>query len=459
MKNTQIKPLSWPLPDLNRHLVLERMGDEITQLAAHIHAATFRLLELIRKFDEAGGWNLDGVNSCAHWLNWKCGMNTGAAREKVRVARALPELPKISQAFREGRISYSKVRAMTRVATRKNEDYLLMIANHGTASHVERLVSNYRKVKRREALELDNRRHVARELSWFQDHDGMWVFKGRFSPEQGALIAKALEGAMDEMFEERRNEPDGVSAEAPPGVDFCDAGPEGIAVRRADALERVAESYLAHPCGDECHHDRSGGDRYLVHIHTEVDVLKADGEGADSEFEERGRVSAETSRRMACDASLLHWQETPEGDPLSIGRKSRSIPPAIRRALQRRDGGCRFPGCDCRRFVDAHHIVHWAEGGETSMDNLVLLCRRHHRLVHEGGFGVRTGGNGRIVFSSPGGGDMPAGPDGRFRGNTESIENGNRESGIDITPGTLPPLWRGEKMDHGLAVEALIWRE
>ena len=201
----------------------------------------------------------------------------------------------------------------------------------------------------------------------------MWVFKGKFTAEQGALIAKALEGAMDELFEEQKNEPSDISAEIPQGVDPVVAKPHPIATRRADALERVAETFLAGEKGE-----RSGGDRYLVNIHTEVETLTASGAGAESECEDCGNVSAETSRRMACDASVVHWHETKSGEPLNIGRKTRSIPPAIRRAIKRRDWGCRFPGCTCSKFVDAHHIQHWADGGETSMDNLVLLCRRHH---------------------------------------------------------------------------------
>jgi hypothetical protein len=131
------------------------------------------------------------------------------------VARALPELPKISASFSEGKISYSKVRAMTRVATPINEEYLLGIARHGTAAHVEKVVSNYRRGKRLEILFKDNNRHAHRELSWYMDGDGMWVFKGKFTAEQGALISKALEGAMNELFEEQKNEPSDVFAETP----------------------------------------------------------------------------------------------------------------------------------------------------------------------------------------------------------------------------------------------------
>jgi hypothetical protein len=390
---------------------IESLEDRITELSAHIHAATFCLLELIREYDECKGWAGPGLISCAHWLNWKCGIDLGAAREKVRVAHALKGLPQMSAVFREGRISYSKVRAMTRVATVKNEEYLLMIAAHGTAAHVERLVSKYRMVKRIEALEQENTRHAQRELSWFVDDDGYWVVKGRFTLEQGALIQKVLEHVMEESFREQRD----VSAETSDEAlaDEIKPRPEPIMLRRADALVRMAQGY--HPDQAIC----SGGDRFLVHVHTDMQTLKTDGEGAEAELEGIGNVSAETARRLACDAGMVHWLERCGGNgsdgseaggshhaghalnywPLSaipgfrgtgaslhIGRKTRSIPPAIQRALQRRDGGCRFPGCTCTRFVDAHHIHHWADGGETSMENLVLLCRHHHRLVHEGGF-------------------------------------------------------------------------
>jgi len=454
MRHPHPLPTSRHFPDPQHCADLERLGHEITELAAHIHAATFQLLELIRIFDEEQGWAGEGVNSCAHWLSWQCGMNQGTAREKVRVAHALSELPRISTAFREGRVSYSKVRAMTRVATRKNEELLMHIARNGTAGHVERLVSHYRRANRLQALQEENRSHALRELSWYTDEDGMWVLKGRLSAEQGVLISKVLEGVMAELDAEQKDEPADVSAETPEGVDLCEAQPFPIAVRRADALERVAESYLAGGSGD-----RSGGDRYMVHIHTEKETLRADGESAESELEEHGRVSAETSRRMACDSSVVHWHEKEGGEPLSVGRKTRSIPPGIRRALKRRDGGCRFPGCSCSRFVDAHHIRHWADGGETSMDNLVLQCRRHHRLVHEGGFGVHSESAGDIRFTYPDGRIMSYGPAERFSGNVVAMEKKSRENGLEITHETLACRWTGEQMDYSLAVMGLQSRE
>jgi hypothetical protein len=222
--------------------------------------------------------------------------------------------------------------------------------------------------------------------------------------------------------------------------------PQPVATRRADALERLAETFLAGPSTSA-----SGGDRYLVNIHTEADVLPADGLGTHAECDDAGHVPAETSRRMACDAALVHWHEDDNGEPLSIGRKSRTIPPAIRRALQRRDGGCRFPGCSCSRFVDAHHIVHWADGGETAMDNLVLLCRRHHRLVHEGAFGVHRGAGNEIWFSYPGGATLPATADGRFRGNARQVLSLSEEKGLEITARSLWTEWTGTPIDYNYA--------
>jgi len=438
-------------PDPERIVNLQQMADGITELVAHLDAGTFQLLKLIAEFDKNEGWSGPGIRSCAHWLNWKCGMNMGSARERVRVARALPKLPKISAAFREGRVSYSKVRAMTRVATADNEKALLQIALHGTAFHVETQVRLYRKTKRIEALQEENNRHGHRELSWYIDDDDYWVFKGRFTAEQGALLQKALEAAGDQLFDEQQHVPAAVSADISKNVPLDRTTPQPFAQQRADELARVVEGFLA-----GVKQESSGGDRYLINIHTDVETLKQDGTGAESEIEDRAHVPAETSRRLACDCSIVHWQDNQQGEPLNIGRKTRAIPPAIRRALKRRDHGCRFPGCTCSRFVDAHHIHHWADGGETSMDNLVLLCRTHHRLVHEAGYGVERTTEKGVVFSLPDGSIIPPEPDTRFRGNVVSITSMNRKNGLNITPNTTIPKWHGEQMDHGTAVDMLL---
>jgi hypothetical protein len=306
------------VPDMSRHLARERLEVEITELAAHINAATYELLVLIGRYDAEQGWVQHGMASCAHWLQWRCGTNPGAAREKVRVARALPGLPQISTAFREGRVSYSKVRAMTRVATPENEGCLLNIARYGTAGQLEQVVRNYRMCERLKLLNEAREAHALRELNWHIDEDGYWVLEGRFTPEQGAVIRQALEKAMDALFDERQDEHPDVSAETPRGGIEEWQRPQPVATRRADALERLAESFLSRELAGA-----SGGDRYVVNIHAEADVLAADGEAAHAECDDGGCVSAETSRRMACDAAVVRWHE------MKTANRSASVNPAV----------------------------------------------------------------------------------------------------------------------------------
>ena len=373
----------------------DQLGAEITELCSYIYAAESRLLTLIHKFDEKQYWAKQGLISCAHWLNFKCGIGMNAAREKVRVAHALAKLPKISKGFANGTLSYSKVRAITRIADESNEDYLLMIAEHGTAHHVEKLVSKYRTAKRLQDVEIANEQYNHREVTHFYDHDGCLVIKARLPAEQGTLIVKALEMAMDAAFvgavPDREKDVPAVTSEER----------EPIAARRADALAEVAETYL-----NNNESSGSTADRYQVIVHVSAspdqpvgavpdrDPYIEDGPGVYP----KGTWTAETSRRIACDSSIVTIKEDITGEPLSIGRRSRTIPPSMRRALRVRDKGCRFPGCTNTRFVDGHHIQHWADSGETSLDNLIMLCRHHHHLVHEGGFVCEKSPTGEISF-------------------------------------------------------------
>ena len=422
----------------------EALGAEITRLSACIYAATYRLLVLIREFDEQDGWHQCGLRSCAHWLNFKCGVGLGAAREKVRVAHALGDLPKISRAFEKGELSYSKVRAMTRIADESNEDYLLMIANHGTAWHMEKLVQKYRRAKRLQETDSAREQIEQRYLQYHYDEDGCLVIKARIPADQGALLVKALEKAMDKGMDA----PD-VSAE----TSDCGDKAEPIAARRADALANIAESYLQH--GEaSC----SGGDRYQVVVHVPAETLRSTTAAHDPCIEDGSRVSAETSRRLACDCSVVPVWENAKHEPLGIGRKTRSIPPSIRRALRLRDGGCRFPGCTNTKFVDGHHIRHWADGGETNLSNLVLLCRHHHRLVHEGGYDCRRAGDGEIYFIGPGAARLPdyVAP---IPVEEETYAWFEQElSQQDIHPLTCVPDWyAGENIDWNEAVSALFY--
>src|SRR3989475_8257509 len=178
---------------------LDRLGDEIAELSAHLDAATARLLELIREFDAREGWNT-GFRSCAAWLSWRVGLDLGAARERVRVARALGTLPRLAQALARGELSYAKVRALTRVATPDTEERLLAVGRAGTAEHVERIVRGWRRVDRLAEAQETARRHKSRALQVYQDEDGMVVIRGRLAPEVGAVLVQALAAARGAVY-------------------------------------------------------------------------------------------------------------------------------------------------------------------------------------------------------------------------------------------------------------------
>jgi hypothetical protein len=169
------------------------------------------------------------------------------------------------------------------------------------------------------------------------------------------------------------------------------------AARRADAFAVICESYLKHGAAA-----LGGGERHEIVLHVSAETLGTRG-GDRCELEDGPAVAVETGRRLACDASLVAILEDVKGEPLDVGRKTRTIPPALRRALASRDGGCVFPGCTHKRYVDGHHLQHWADGGETRLANLVTLCRFHHRAVHEGGMRVERLDDGAWRFTRPDG--------------------------------------------------------
>jgi hypothetical protein len=429
-------------------LSVDVLASEITTLAASIAIATHRLLHLLAELDRRAPWSGWGLLGGAHWLNWKCGIALGPAREKLRVARALQDLPRIDAAFATGEISYSKVRAMTRVATVQNEEVLLNVARHGTAAHVERLVSGYRRARR---LESARQSYIERSLEWSFDEDGSIVIRAQLPAEQGALVLRALHASVAELRKERTGQDVAarVSAETSPAVTPME--PEPIAAARADALCHLAEQFLANPSVPS-----RQAERYQVVIN--VDRLHDEASIADDERDcsiEGGQsIARETARRIACDAAVVRVQTDGDGNVLDIGRRSRSVPPAIRRALERRDGGCRFPGCLNHRFVDAHHILHWADGGATCLDNLVLLCRHHHRLLHEFGFRLEMRDDGEPFFFAPDRRLIPAVPD--VPRSVSTVAAIVADGGIRVSAETCVPRWCGERMDLHLAVSGLI---
>ncbi len=436
-----------PLPDL---------AAEITELTGHLNAANHRWLMLIAEFDRREGWSDWATQSCAHWLNWKCGVDLGAAREKVRVAHALQELPKISEAMEKGQLSYSKVRALTRVADRSTEEYLLQIAMHGTAGHVEKLVRHFRRATEAEELSREVAQQINRSCTYHWDEDGSLVLKARLPAEAGALMLKALEAALGEVpfeVDDPAAEAVDVSAETERSA-VTPALKLSPSVRRADALAVVAESFIANgPAA------LSGGDKHQIVVHVSAETLR-DRQAGRCEIEDGAGVSAETCRRQACDCSLVHIVEDEHGSVLDVGRKTRSIPPALRRALNARDQGCRFPGCCNNRYLDGHHIEHWASGGATKLSNLVSLCRFHHRQVHEGGVLVQILDDGALRFLKPDGESLDSVAPGYSQplGDWRQLPAHHERSRIHITASTAVTKWQGEGMDYGLGVQVLMER-
>ena len=421
---------------------------EIASLASHIHAATYRLIAMLGEFEALDGWS--GWPSPAHWLQWRCGYSLGTAREKFRVARALPELPLIRSAFEKGELSFAQVRAMTRVATPENEPTVLMWAQHSTAAHMERLARLYRRYgENAAALE----QHRGRSFARWEDEDGMVTLRVRLPAEQAAVVMKAIEWAKDSL--DGRDAEDDVSAETrpdpwqdPPAHPDEDVSAETREARMADALVRVAESYL-----EPDSRPRSLAEKYQVHVHLD---LRKDTDGVVMD-PDAPSLAEETVRRLGCEAGIVPVLHDGE-EILSVGRKTRAVPPAIRRALRLRDKGCRFPGCTHTRHVDAHHIKHWADGGETKLSNLVELCGRHHRLLHEGGYGLAVTDDGALIFTRPDGERIPDVPRPPVLAGDPVERFRHEHRHLDVSAETCCSHWDGKRPDYGAMVEALDLR-
>jgi 5-methylcytosine-specific restriction endonuclease McrA len=423
---------------------LDRLGDEIAELSAHLEAATARLLDLIRAFDARGGWNT-GFRSCAAWLSWRVGLDLGAARERVRVARALGTLPALAQALARGELSYAKVRALTRVATPETEARLLAVGRAGTAAHVERIVRGWRRVDRQAEAREAARQHARRSLHVYPDEDGTVVLRGRLGPEEGAVLLRALDAAREALYQRSRDN----GPVTPPADPSADAPTRSQ--QQADALALLAETALHHEL------DPGGaGERYQVVVHVDAPVLADPDQPGQSVLEDGPRVSAGTSRRLACDASRVVMRHDPEGRLVEVGARTRTIPPALRRALHHRDPSCRFPGCGVR-FGQGHHVRHWADGGPTTLANLAVLCRRHHRAVHEEGYQVERLADGALRFRRPDGRPLPdvpppaavpADPIGALRTQHEA-------QGLRLHARTACAGWLGERLDVGWAIDVL----
>ena len=429
-----IGPLLPPAPGLAD---LDRLGDEIAELAVHLEAATARLLDLIREFDARDGWN-NGFRSCAAWLTWRVGLGRGAAREHVRVARALGDLPRLRTALARGELSYSKVRELTRVATPEIEERLLAVGRAGTAEHIERLVRGWRRVDAKAEAQEANQQHARRGLSVYPVDDGTVRIRGYVTPGVGALLMKALAAAREMLYQRRREE-------AP------DQERPTLEQQDADALALLAETALHHGIDPG-----TPGERYQVVVHVDAAVLADAEQPGQSVLEGGQRVPAGTSQRLACDASRVVMRHDTDGQLLEVGARTRTIPPALRRALVHRDQGCRFPGCGLP-FGQGHHLKHWAQGGPTTLSNLSLLCRRHHRAVHEEGYQVERRPDGELEFRRPNGRVLPhVPPPSEVPRDPEAVIRARNEADrLALHARTAMPGWLGERLDLGYAIDVL----
>jgi hypothetical protein len=438
-------------------LSTEGLEREIAELGGHINAATARWLALVGEFDRREGWADWGCRSCTHWLSYRCGVSPAAAREQVRVARRVAELPHLRAAFARGELCYSQVRAVTRVATPDTEADLLEIALHATASQLETIVRAYRgvlEVELGDASEQYRRRFVRCE----HDDDGALVIHARLPAEEGALVLTALEASREALRASSiASDNGGASAEtthigdSAPDADDDEEELDPETVERftpsnADALVLMAQTAIEHGPAEG-----AGGEHQVV-VHVDAATLAHDEEGA-CELEHGPALSPETARRLGCDASVVRILER-DGRPLSIGRKTRALSPALKRALRSRDRTCRFPGCGQHRFLHAHHIRHWAQGGRTDLSNLIQLCSHHHRLVHEGGYSVERRGGGRVCFRRPDGQAVPAGPTAP-QGEAAAVPRLNGAAGVTVDDTTCVPCVHSQRMQLLWIVDGL----
>jgi len=434
-------------------LELDTLEARICELAGHLAAATYQFLVLVGDFDARRGWAGWELPSCSSWLAWKCQVAPGTAREQVRVARALRELPVISAEFAAGRMSYAKARALTRIATPDTETRLTELAGPMTAAQLERFAAAHRTVTRLD----DERARAMRRLSFRVEDDGQLTMTIRLPATDGTIVLQALRAATGDVAE-------------PPGQQ-CDDAAERLKTPKhsqdglADALVQVASAYLGGKIDAA-----ANPDIYQVIVHVGADAMTAiTGAGvsaetpaaADSEraaghpaepsrchLEDGRAISPATAQRIGCSATFSWMLHDHEGNVLDAGRRHRRPPPALRRAVRERDGyRCQYPACNSRH-ADIHHIVPWARGGATELSNLTSFCEAHHVIVHEQGLIVTRTPDGSLTVALTDGTPVPASPqlpgaDGNLR----------LWHDADITTKTITP-YPHDKLDLDFAIWA-----
>ena len=442
---------------------------DLCSLAGQLAAATCRFLVLLGEFDHRDGWGGPGLRSCAQWLSWRCGMSLPAAREQVRVARALRSLPLASAEFAAGRLTYSKVRAITRIARPQTEADLVHLALSTTAGQLDRVVGQYRAA---DEHRLSRHGKAARAFTWSWQDDGSLTVRGKLTAEEGVLLLTALDAMRHRLDGKPDPVPDDGDCQPADGRRrrSTDAGSDDVDAEayrsdNADALVALARAGL-----DAGPLDTSGSDRFEIVVHADVDNFRTD-DAADAAPDDaqpmpvrggsplaEGRchlrngpcIHPATLHRLACDSAFRVIMHGSDGSPRDVSDRRRTVTPQLRRLLEERDGGCRFPACGRRKHLHAHHIRFWSLGGPTDLDNLVLLCGFHHRLLHEHGYQI-TVTDGVRTFRRPDGSEIEDGPalhdDGRFA---------DLSTNCAIGPDSLTPAWGGEPLDLGYIVGVLM---
>ena len=362
---------------MDRQTLIERPAAELEDAIGQLHALSAavlsHLIEFVGAYDAKQAWADDEATSMTAWLAAKLGVTHDTAAGWVSVARALADLPCIGHAFAEGALAFDQVKQLVRFATPETDAALAEEASGYSAAQLRRMARRHREIAREE----DDEPHLLRRfrLRWDPDRRTL-VMSGRLPAAEGAVIEKTL----DELVKQ-----------APPNPET--GWFEDVDTRRADALVELCSRAIA---------DEPDADRATVSVHVDGEVLDGSA-GGSAEVESGPALSVDAAMRMACDSRWQLIVHGPDGLPVAMGRTTRQVPPRLMRQLRHRDGGCRFPGCGRKGWVAAHHVKHWARGGNTDLDNLLLLCGKHHRLVHEGGWSVDWNQDREPVFVRPDG--------------------------------------------------------
>jgi hypothetical protein len=470
----------------------ERLEAELCLMAGNLAAATCRFLDLIGDYDASGGWKSWDMRSCAEWLSWRCQIASGTAREHVRVARALRTLPVVHGEFAAGRMGYSKVREITRIATPATEAGLAGIMTPMTAGQAERFARAHRECSQ----DQPGTREPRTSLKFRTDPDNGEVSVTLYlPPTDGAVVLQALRAATGDLD---RQDTDAAAAGIGTGQPVPDLTSDEWPVPFLAATADLAAALVA-ICGGYLGGKIAAADNadiYQVHIHTTAEALTPAAVPAGTprdvpagtrdllpgmpdvpagtpgppdvpagtpdlpaghpahpdrcHLEDGPAISPQVAQQIACFATLSLIVHGIDGSIAAIGRRSRKIPPALRRAVRERDGyRCTFPGCNTRR-AEVHHILYWSLGGLTELGNLCLLCSAHHHLVHAEGYLItRTGTCWTFTHPRTGRTLAPASP---LPGSTGPVSDLHD---ADITDATIQQ-GLGDRLDLHFAIWAAL---